>query len=65
MPYSDDTKMTRIYVDQKINNMVDIAHVRVMSIVGRKMPKTEFVAKALEFGLHNEAALVDYYKTAV
>ena len=58
-------KMTRIYVEKSVNDMVDIAHVRVMSVVGRKISKTEFIAKALELGLHNEEALADYYKTAV
>ncbi len=64
MPYKDDNKMTRIYVDRTVNAMVDVAHLRVMHAVGRKIAKTEFIAKALELGLENEEALCTYYKLA-
>lgn len=61
MAEKSDAKTTRLYVQNDVNDRIDMAHIRVMAHCNRRIAKTDFIAKVLEVGLENEPALYEAY----
>ena len=62
MSSKSDATTARVHVTTEINHRLEMAHFRVMTHCGRRIPKLDFMTKVLEIGLDNEESLYEAFE---